>query len=312
MTYGLIGTGPVGCTLGAHLVKAGQRVSVFCIEPEKTVALRQKPLAIRGALDADVRMDEIHDNLKDFLQAAPEVILLATKSCHSAQVLDEIRHCAPRLNSLFVSCQNGLDVERYIEQRFGTDRMLRMILHFGCGFKTLNEIQVFFSHTHVLSDRGEVNSSLKEKLIKDFNDGGFPMVLQKDYRTEAFKKAILNASLSTVCSLTGLTMKDALEDPNIKKVVKDMVREAIGIAQAEGLAVGNDFEEYAMNYFAKGGHHKPSMLVDIENGRKTENEDLCGRMVELANQRSLAVPVVHTAYAFMRNLEKRILARGNA
>ena len=309
MQYGLVGTGPVGLSIAAHLVKAGERLQVLCIEPDKAAALRSEPLYIDGMLKAQVRLPEIHGKLEDFLARGPDVILLATKSSDGPALLDEIQRLKPAPETVFVSCQNGLDVERYISDRFGEEHALRMVLHFGCSMQSPNHVHVSFARTHIISDRKEVKPAVAHNLASQLSSVGFVTEARTDYRTEVFKKAILNASLSTVCALTGNSMKSTMESPHLRLIVEGIVRESIQIARAEAAEMPDEFFEYAMNYFAMGGTHKPSMLVDVENGKRTENEDHCGRLHYYARKHGVADPVTQTVYFLMRQLEEKRMKR---
>lgn len=309
MHYGLIGTGPVGLTIGAHLVKAGRRLSVFCIEPDKIAALKQGPLVVEGALSTEARLTEIFDNLRDFLASGPRVILIATKSIDSATVLDALKKTELSRSTVFVACQNGLDVERYIVERFGDEHALRMVLHLGCEMRGPARVHVTFSHTHILSDRPGVDSEIIHSIASALTAAGFATETSRDYRSEVFRKAILNASLSTVCALTGNTMKSVLDNPQLKRIVDEIICESIRVAKAEGARIDDGFFDYAMNYFALGGNHKPSMLVDVERGKLTENEDHCGRIHFFATRHGIPDPVTQTVYVLMRQLEEKKAGR---
>ena len=53
---------------------------------------------------------------------------------------------------------------------------------------------------------------------------------------------------------------------------------------------------------AKVGHHKTSMLQDIEAGRPLELEAIVGVMVELGDKMGLALPCTRTVYACVKLL----------
>lgn len=303
--YGLIGLGPVGCILAAYLVKAGQKLAIYCIEPKKAQALREYPLIIRGALEVSVQATDIYEDLPGFVLAKPQVVFIATKSCHSSDLLGALSQQSIARDTIFVACQNGLDVERYIIERFGTSRALRMVLHMGCHMENDHKVHVDFCRRHVLSLRPEVDAGLTRLIAGHLCQGGFFTDAREDYRVEVFKKAILNTSLGTVCALADSTMKQAIEDPELVTVVRRMVLEAIDITRSENLPVSDSFCDEAMTYFAGGGNHKPSMLMDVERGLATENEDHCGRFHYYAVKNGVLDPTIHTAYSLMKTLEKK-------
>jgi 2-dehydropantoate 2-reductase len=298
--------------IAGTLAQAGQRVSVFSIEPEKSDALRHGPIVVSGCLNAKGLVAGVYESLDEFLRAKPEVVLIATKSCDSPELLSQIARLKPNPETIWVSCQNGLDVERYIAEVFGEERTLRMVLHMGCqlmGDVRNAQVHIAFLHTHVLSDRVQVREGVAGMIAQHFTNSGMRVMLAKDYRREVFKKAILNASLSTVCALTGFTMQGVLQDPALRAIVERIVRESILIAESEGVALGDAFFGWAMDYLMKGGDHRPSMLVDVERGRRTENEDHCGRLHHCAVKNHVEDATIHTVYALMRNLEGKNLCK---
>ena len=79
------------------------------------------------------------------------------------------------------------------------------------------------------------------------------------------------------------------------------------VAQAIGYDIGSDYLEYALEYLSGGGDHKPSMLVDIEQKRLTENEYHAGKMFRYAEQYGVDVPVIQTVYYLLKNLERGVI-----
>jgi 2-dehydropantoate 2-reductase len=72
------------------------------------------------------------------------------------------------------------------------------------------------------------------------------------------------------------------------------------------LDIGDEFFDEAMDYLASGGSHKPSMLVDVEEGKRTENEYHCGNLMRYAKDLGIEVSVVDTIYCLLKALEKTV------
>jgi 2-dehydropantoate 2-reductase len=303
--YGIIGMGPIGSVLAAHLHKAGLKVSAYCPFTEKFNLLKDAPIRVRGGLTAEARIGQVYADLGDFLGGKPDVILLATKSSDSPAVIEQI--CKHKLDHkvVFVSCQNGLDVEEQVSSVFGKNRALRLVLNLGCRQERENDVFVGFCYASFLSDIATHGPVSADFIAEDFNAGGFEVELKKDYRTEVFKKVILNSALSPVCAILGVTMRAAMEDIGSVGIVKQLVEESIKLAIAAGAKISHGFFDEAMEYLSKGGDHKPSMLLDIEQHRKTENDDHAGRLLRLADELGIKMPVTETIYRLMMALENR-------
>ena len=300
--YGILGMGSIGTVFSVLLKRAGHRVSVLERVNRKADYIRHNQLKLSGELTGKAGPFESYTKPEEFIRQNPDVILVCTKSCDSYPLLTEIRRYEPRENTVFVSCQNGLDVEEQITAVFGANRGLRMVLNLGCAPLSENETQVFFSFVHYLSLKDSAGS-IVHKIHDDFNTAGIKTELIKEYRKEAFKKAILNSAMGGTCAVTGMRMKEAMEHPEISWVIKEIIREAITVAQAMDLGISTEYFDEAVAYLAKGGNHKPSMLMDIENKQKTENEYHCGKIYNLGREYDVKVPVTRTIYYLIRRLE---------
>jgi len=55
--------------------------------------------------------------------------------------------------------------------------------------------------------------------------------------------------------------------------------------------------------------HKPSMLVDIENGQPIEVEVILGEVVRMAIERAVAIPRIELLYALLLVVQNQIMAK---
>jgi 2-dehydropantoate 2-reductase len=307
MRYGIVGVGPVGAFFAALLKQAGHEVSACCHSQEQKERLSAGPLKVFGAAAAEARVDRIAASVEEFAVDPPDVVLICVKGWQSPELLRRIKAAAPDIRSAFVSCQNGLDVERQIAEVFGEERAYRMVLHFGCSFTGTNEVRVAFLRPSFLSNKTG-DAGLARSVARDLNRAGIPTRLTFHCRREAFKKSVLNSSLGTICSLTRQTMDEVMADPELVRMVEEAVRESAAVGRAMGLGVEPDFPRQAMAYLAETGAHKPSMALDMERVRPTENEFLAGALFHEAEERGVDAPVLQTLYYLTKNLERHSLA----
>jgi len=303
MHYGIVGIGPVGAVFAAHLNEAGHRVSVVDLNVHRQTYLARNPLIVSGRMKVESQLTGLYTDMREFVEQGPEVIFLCTKTCHSADVLNQLKAYGIGDETVFVSTQNGIDAEQDIARVFGDDRALRQVIHFGCNYVRKSEVWVEFSYRNFLSDKG----GLSRRIAEDLAGAGIPTELTPHYREEVFKKAILNTSLSSVCALTRLTMREVMEEAELVRMVRQITRESISIGVAMGLKLEEGYLDTALEYLFKGGDHKPSMLVDIEQRRVTENEYHAGKLFMHAERHGLDVPVIQTVYYLLKNLERGVI-----
>lgn len=308
--YGILGLGPVGTVFATLLGKQGHPVSILCRNPTRAEYFKQTPLRLSGKLEGEWKPQHpqsVVTGLDEFLALAPQVILICTKASQSKDLVRQMQAMGAPKETVFVCAQNGIDVEEQVSQVFGTQRTLRMVLNLGCNFVKVSEVWVAFCFHHVLS-AGLGSDGMDARICEDLQRAGLEFEVRREYKEDVFRKAILNTALSTPCALTRLTMRQAMADPEIVRMVKEIVRESLLVAEAMRFPkLSRGFQEEALAYLRQGGDHKPSMLVDIEANRNTENEFHAGAIFRYAQQYGIDVPVIQTLYYLTKNLEKSVV-----
>ncbi len=95
-------------------------------------------------------------------------------------------------------------------------------------------------------------------------------------------------------------------DKNIVDIVKQLVLEGMKVAHLEGANLGDDYFKNAMSYLLNGGNHKPSMLIDIENGRPTEIDFLNYQILTLAEKHGIFAPFTKTITTLVSALDRSV------
>jgi len=306
LRYGVIGVGAVGLTIAAHLAQAGRPVSLYCRHERVRDNIKDYPVAVSGELKAEADIDKVYIDLDRFLADKPNVIMLCVKGYATPNLLTDIEMAGLPEDAVLVSCQNGIDVENQVVRVFGKERTLRMVLNLGCSLHDTNKALVHFALTHYLSPALDGNTEIATKIAQQLSKAGFETEMREDYRTLAFKKAILNIALGAPSALTRMTMNEVMEDPALYSMAAGLIREGIEVGQAMGLDIEWEFLNEAMEYLSQGGDHKPSILMDIEDGKRTENEYHCGNLLRIAKQLDIEVLVVDTIYSLLKALEKTV------
>ncbi len=290
--YGVIGTGPVGRVFAGVLGQAGHRVTVLCHRTQTQHLLRHRPVVVKGEVEAYAELEEVLLEAADFVRAGPEVVLICTKSIDTEHVLKTLLEHDSMDNTLFVSCQNGIGTEQVIARRVGPERALRIVLNMGCDVSCGNEVVVTFQTRHVLSKPAAVDAGRVEQIAADLNQGGFPVETRENWCDEVFKKALLNSSLGSLCAITRHCMSCVMDQPESRGIVEDMLREGIDICRAEGIKLPDEYLEQAMEYLDHGGEHRPSILVDVDKGKVTENEFHAAELARLARKHGIEAPTI--------------------
>lgn len=302
----IIGVGPVGGTLGAHLANAGYYVVLCDILMSHLDAIKEKGLTINGVVEMNVKCERIAHDISE-LPNFPEwdTIVISTKASVMPSILPAIEKVA-RPGTRFISCQNGLDTEDFIAETFGRDNTMRIVVNYAGSRVEDGKIWMSFfnkpNYIGVLRPRAE---PLAREIAKMLTEAQLDTEFTTDIKRYEWEKTILNTALSPVCALTRKTMKEIMDFEPTRFLVEEILREGIEVAAANGVTFDEGFFEHCVQYLEEGGCHKTSMHVDVERGSPTEIDWLNGKLVERGRKHGLRVPYNTTITALIKTLEKK-------
>ena len=99
-------------------------------------------------------------------------------------------------------------------------------------------------------------------------------------RHEIWVKLLGNMTFNPISALTGATIGEMLGHPDVSALVRKMMGEAEQVATAVGIDLPISIDKRIAGA-AKVGHHKTSMLQDLESGRPLEIEALVGAVIRV-------------------------------
>ncbi len=299
---GVIGLGPVGSILALHLQAGGMEVFGCDIDQGKVEAIENEGIRLTGALEHHGSLSLITPSILDLLEQGPDLVAIAVKAPYLASVIKVLRG---QEGSFYVaSIQNGIDNELELAEAFGRNRTLRMVVNYAGNSLGRTAVQVtFFNPPNYLASLGSKGKKMAETVAAALTAGGLETKMPDDLRYYVWEKAILNASLSPVCAVTGKTMKVVMEMPEGRSLVGDIIQEALQVATAEGIEFPTNFVDHCLRYLDQGGDHRPSMLVDLDAGRPTEINVLNGKLVDYGRRHGIPTPFNQMITTLVKLLE---------
>jgi hypothetical protein len=130
------------------------------------------------------------------------------------------------------------------------------------------------------------------KVAAVWRAAGFDAAAVADVAAVQWEKLICNVAYSAPCALTGMTVGEVMEDPDVGPVSRAAATEAFEVARALGIALGFDDPVAHVREFAgRMPLAKPSVLLDLEAGRPSEVGVINGAVVREAARTGLATPV---------------------
>jgi 2-dehydropantoate 2-reductase len=301
----IVGTGAMGSVYAGLFASAGHEVWAIDRWQEHVDAMRSRGLRVEGASgDRTVRLNASTDPR----DAGPcDLVVLATKAMHVAAAAQTV---SPLLKSEtpVLSIQNGLGGPETAASVLGKERvMVGVVGGFGASMRAPG-------HAHhngmELVRLGEFGGPITERLrkVEDLWRGaGFRVKVFDDIDQLVWEKLICNCSLSGPCGVSGLTVGEVMADADLAKVSAACATEAYGVARKKGVRLGfEDPVAYTREFASKIPLSRPSVLLDLLAGRKSEIDVINGSIPRVGREVGVAAPVNEAITALVHAKERQL------
>jgi 2-dehydropantoate 2-reductase len=319
MKIAIIGVGAIGGYIGTRLALAGEDVT-FIARGANLEALQSR--GIRLILDDGT--EEVVPRVRataDYTAAGPQdLVILAMKAHQVAAVAADV----PKLfgpDTVVVPMQNGIpywyfyahpgplegtrvesvDPDGSIVARIGCERVI------GCVVYPAAELVAPGVIKHVEGNRfpvGEPDGTQSERVGRVaacFVAAGLKSPVLEDIRSEIWLKLWGNMTFNPISALSRATLAGICQYPPSRDLAAGMMTEAQAVAHKLGITFRVPLEKRIAGA-EKVGHHKTSMLQDVEAGRPLEIDALLGTVIELARLTDTPTPRLDTVYALTKLL----------
>jgi len=157
---------------------------------------------------------------------------------------------------------------------------------------------------------GEPNGTKSERcqrIADALIRAGLRSPIRSDVRHDIWVKLMGNVAFNPISALTRATLIEIIQCQETRELAAAIMSETESVARKLGVEVGISVEQRLAGA-EKVGHHKTSMLQDVEAGRPTELEPIVGAVVELGEKLGQPMPYTKSVYACVKllaqNLEK--------
>lgn len=308
------GVGAVGGLLAAHLAKSGADVSVVA-RGEQRSAIAKRGLTVRHS-DGSVTQvrPDVLDDPADL--RGQDAIIVSVKAHAIPDVANALAATLPPdVPIVFVT--NGipwwyadgdtgpfarplagiLDPDRLLHETVGVSRTIGSVIYTG---STVVEPGVIESkHASVKLILGEPDGRMSDRLhalAGLFECGGLSCQLTNQIRAAVWAKLMTNIASGPLCLLSRQSMKRTFADPTVRAASVRIVEEGMAVA---GAILGHPLEGHAEERVGRlvDTDHKPSILVDLELGRRLETEALFTLPLRLARMAGVPIPMLELMVA---------------
>jgi len=323
MRVAIVGVGAIGGYLGVRLAQAGEDVT-FMARGATLEALQSRGLRLLSADGTEELVPQVKA-LSDYAAAgAQDVVILAMKAHQVAEVASEVRKLLGP-DTVVIPMQNGVpywyfyrhggalagtrlnsvDPDGSIGANIPPERVI------GCVVYPATELVERGVIRHVEGTRfpvGEPDGTASERVERVagcLTRAGLKSPVLEDIRAEIWLKLWGNMTFNPISALSRATLAGICQYPPTRELAAAMMTEAQTIAHKLGITFRVPLEKRIAGA-ERVGHHKTSMLQDVEAGRALEVDALLGAVVELARLTETPTPHLDTVYALTKLLAQSL------
>ena len=295
----------MGSVYAGLLGAAGHDVWAIDTWREHVAAMRERGLRVEGA--SGDRTVQVHATTQAADAGVCDLVIIATKAM---QVPQAAASAQPLLgpDTVVLSIQNGLGGPDASAQALGRERVaVGVVGGFGASMRGPG-------HAHhngwELVRLGELQGPLTprlERIAEGWRSAGFRVKCFDDIGQLVWEKLICNCAYSGPCTVADCTIEEVMQDPDLAAVSGDCATEAFTVARAKGIRL--DFDDpvaYVREFGAKIPRARPSVLLDLKAGRRSEIDVINGAIPRVAREVALAAPVNRAITALVHARERQL------
>ena len=295
----IVGCGAIGSVFAAHLAQLPElEVWAYDTSAAHVDAINRDGLRIVGRADLVARISATTDPLGI---PPSELGIVAVKGTFTEAAIAATAHAFQ--DAAVCSVQNGIGNEELIAEH--VPRVMRGVTLPAARLTRPGVVELDGSGTTWVGPFEPRPAALDEvqKLGLLLNRSGLETRALADARGAQWTKLLFNCATNPLCALTGLTHGQLCELPATRRVVGDVLREGLAVADACGITLEDDPEELVDTLGRANYDHKPSMLQDVLAHRPTEIGTLNEGLVAQADACGIPAPVNRAVAALIRGLE---------
>lgn len=290
MKIAIMGTGGVGGYFGGLLAHSGQDVA-FIARGEHLRAIQQHGLRVESPHgDFIVIPAEATD---DPAMVGPvDLVLMSVKGWDTASAAQLIKPMVEP-DTAVISLQNGVLNEEILSEALGSEPVLGGTCYISSEIAAPGLIRHKSQMRRVIF--GELDGRITpraERILTAFENSGATVELTTDIRKAQWTKFLFIGPISGVSAVTQSPIGPILRCPETRELYIEAMREVEAVARALGVKLDDDVLERTLT-FSDGLEPdiKPSMLVDLERGKRLELDAQNGAVVRLGHRAGVPTPV---------------------
>ena len=327
LKIGFIGAGSIGSLFGGYLASIHTdedplEIIFFCRKDHRD-AINSNGLELSTDENTLLLTNiKAYESAEEFIETRGidnnyhfDYLFITTKAYDIERVMIHYRTIIDS-SSWLIILQNGVGNEEVVKTSCAENKIIRIVTshgallekpgkvrHTGLGFTKMG-----FAFLKPQINNKEVYDQAYGKifLLKFLLDtGGIGTELVEDIIECCWEKAFVNIGINAFAALTRLNNGELLENEYLKRLMGIAVEEALEVAKLKGITLSDrDYVDLMYSVAEKTYDNKNSMLQDILKDKPTEIDFLNGRIVEIAKDIGIKVPINELLTFLIKGLER--------
>ncbi|MGH7197128.1 MAG: ketopantoate reductase family protein [Candidatus Omnitrophota bacterium] len=293
----IFGAGGIGSVLGGFLARMGHDVSLLG-RAWHLDEIKKRGLTVTGIWgDYRVKAFDLYHSAQEILtkNLSFDLIFLTVKSYDTKQAVAEL---APLMkeNTTLISFQNGLGNIETILEKIPAENFLPGRAIFGVETEPgLARITVQADELILGALPGVTTKKNSAEIAHLLSLAKVQTKAVPDILTHIWSKVIYNCALNALCTLHEMPYGEILKKEDTRRAMEEIVRECYAVGQAKKAALEPPTAEGYLDLLIqtlipRTASHYPSMLQDLQKGRRTEIEALNGAICRLGKELGVPTP----------------------
>lgn len=304
MRIAIVGCGAMGSVYGAMFSAAGHDVVGISPDRAHVDAINANGLRVTGPggdLVAPVKA------MATPAGPAADLLIFATKS---ADTKSAALAAGPLVgpDTSILTIQNGLGAAERVASVFGRDRLaVGIAAAFGASITEPGRAHHNSLGAIHLGAYDGLDPPVLDRIANIWTKTGFTATAVDDVIAMQWEKLICNVAYSGPCALSDLSVGEVMDSPVMGPVSRNAAIEAHEIALALDLGIQiTDPVAHVRAFGEKVYSARPSVLLDLDAGRKSEIEFINGAIGPQARKLYRRAPVNETITALVLDRERRL------
>jgi 2-dehydropantoate 2-reductase len=286
----------MACLFAARLSAAGFSVWMYGTWPEGLQALRDSGVRL---IDESGREQaypvQVVRRPQDCAQALDALVLV--KSWQTARAAAQLAGCLAQ-EGVALTLQNGMGNREALAKALGASRVSLGVTTTGANLLGPGRVRPAGEGVISLSAHPGIS-----RLAGRLRAAGFVIENEPDPTALLWGKLVINAAINPITALLRVTNGELLNRPSARQLLQAIVREAAGVAVAQGIRLPYPDPVIAAETIARRtAQNRSSMLQDVLRGAPTEIDAICGAIVQAGEKTGVPTPTLRAIWQLIKAL----------